>query len=331
MVAEPAHAAFPGKNGKIAFSTFVQGGSYEVFSMNPDGTEQVNLSDNPISDLVPAWSADGKRIAWTRGFYDNYEIWSMNADGTDQRNLSNAPQPDIHPGWAPDGSKIAFATDRDEVHGFYSDFDIWLMNPDGTGQESFTSNLIEDIQDVAPAWSPDGTRIAFAHGVVEARGIYVIDVATKTTQVLTSGTDRDDNPSWSPDGSKLAFDSRRTGDGDIYVMNADGSGLAQLTGGPLRDADPAWSPDGTKIVFTRGSGDGGDIYVMNADGSQQVNVTASTRRAYQVDWQPIPGPRRSDYKNAAEFCKAEQAFWGSQFAPRYGGGANAYGKCVSGK
>jgi Tol biopolymer transport system component len=330
VLVAPAQAAFPGKNGKIALSTFVEGGSYEIFSMNPDGTDQVNLSRSPISDLEPAWSADGSRLAWTRGFYSNYEVWSMNADGTDQRDLSNAPQPDISPAWSPDGTKIAFSTDRDEVSGFYTDFDIWLMNTDGSDQESFTSNLVQNQQDVQVDWSPDGKQIAYAHGVVDARGIYVVDVETKATRVLTSGAGHDGSPSWSPDGTKIAFDSKRTGDGDIYVMNADGSGLVQITHGPLHDSEPAWSPDGTKIAFLRGIYDSGFPWVMNADGTQQVDVTGSTRAAYQIAWQPIPGPRRSDYRNAAQFCKAERDFFGdAAFTRKYGGGANAYGKCVS--
>jgi TolB protein len=324
--AVPAQATFPGKNGKIAMSTYVEGGSYEVFSMNPDGSEQTNLSRSPISDLEPAWSPDGTRIAFTRGFYDNYETWTMNADGTDQRDVSNNPRPDISPAFSPDGTTVVFSTDRDDVTGFYTDFDLWLMNADGTDQRSFTSNLVENVQDVQAAWSPDGKRIAYAHGVIGQRGVYLIDVETKDVHVLTSGVDDDGEPSWSPDGSKLAFASRRTGDGDIYVMSPGGSGRVRLTDSPLPDSDPAWSPDGTKIAYLHS----GEVYLMNADGSQQVSLTASSRRFhYQVDWQPLPGPKRSDFKNTAKFCKAEQAFWGDQFASRYGGGSSAYGQCVS--
>jgi hypothetical protein len=71
-----------------------------------------------------------------------------------------------------------------------------------------------------------------------------------------------------------------------------------------------------------------EIYTMNADGTAQTNVTNSPAFDAYPDWQPIPAPKRSDYKNAAQFCKAEQSFWGDQFAGRYGGGPSAYGKCV---
>jgi Tol biopolymer transport system component len=94
-----------------------------------------------------------------------------------------------------------------------------------------------------------------------------------------------------------------------------------------------WSPDGTKIAFTwaKFNVSAGvlqtDLGVMNADGSNPRRITPD---GFLPDWQPIPGPQRSDYKNAAQFCKADREFLGdASFTQKYGGDANAYGKCVS--
>jgi hypothetical protein len=72
---------------------------------------------------------------------------------------------------------------------------------------------------------------------------------------------------------------------------------------------------------------------MNADGTNQTRLTDNVfNYVVAPDWQTIPGPNRSDYKNAAQFCKAERDFLGEEtFRQKYGGGADAYGKCVSSK
>jgi TolB protein len=119
-------------------------------------------------------------------------------------------------------------------------------------------------------------------------------------------------------------------------MNADGTQQTRITNNPALDAMPAWAPDGTKIVFSSDRDGPLNIYVMNPEGSSQTRLTnRPTLNSSDIfpDWQPIPGPKRSDYKNAAKFCEADRTFLGSHaFATKYGtngNGANAYGKCVS--
>jgi uncharacterized repeat protein (TIGR01451 family) len=137
----------------------------------------------------------------------------------------------------------------------------------------------------SPAWSPDGTRIVFACG-----GICVMNADGSDRTQLTSGLD--DYPSWSPDGTTIAFERfADTGGGfggsDIYVMNADGSGQTRLTdgGASFLNEAPDWSPDGTKIAFETTRDGRGEIYVMNPDGSDVTRVTFSGGNEFPA-WSP---------------------------------------------
>src|SRR5438270_323940 len=133
----------------------------------------------------------------------------------------------------------------------------------------------------APAWSPDGSKIAFTRYGANDSDIYVMHADGSGIVQLTNTPGNDDQPAWSPDGSKIAFSSTRDGNHEIYVMNAtDGSGLVRLTNDALWDDHPAWSPDGSKIAFSKYSA----IYVMNAtDGSGLVRLTTG--------WADDPGSR----------------------------------------
>ncbi len=148
-------------------------------------------------------------------------------------------------------------------------------------------------------------------------------------------------PSWSPDGRNIVFDSRRTGTLEVFSMTASGADVSQLTDGGT-NIEPAWSPDGQLIAFASDRNGSRDLFLMASDGTSESPLATIPAFDERPDWQVIPGsgpdddnggPQPGDYRNAAQFCKADRDFLGErQFRQRYGTGprgANAYGKCVA--
>lgn len=99
-----------------------------------------------------------------------------------------------------------------------------------------------EIVALEPAWSPDGTRIAFGSDHEGFRGIYVMDADGSNIQRLSDTRAGENCPEWSPDGTKLVFASWRDGDGEIYIMDADGGNLQKLTDNGFEEEFPAWRP-----------------------------------------------------------------------------------------
>ena len=180
-------------------------------------------------------------------------------------------------------SKIAFTSFRDV------NVEIYVMDADGLNQVNLTNTGGGEF---APAWSPDGSKIAFYSSRDGISGeIYVMDADGLNQVNLTNNAAGDSSPSWSPDGSKIAFGSFRDGNSEIYVMDADGLNPMNLTNNARDDGGPDWSPDGSKIVFSsnRDSADQAhDIYVMDADGSNPMRLTNNAAGDSRPSWALVP-------------------------------------------
>jgi len=269
----------PAINGKIAFSTN-RDGNWEVYTMNPDGSNQTNVSNNPARDDYPCWSPDGTKIAFETGRHGTNELYIMNADGSGQTRLTTNGYDDENPCWSPDGTMIAFESELD------GDDDIHTIFVNGSGETALTHTSDEEEY---PNWSPDGTKITFDTDRVTSWEIYIMNADGSNQTRLTINSYEDGYTDWSPDGSKIAFASGRdTGDNfEIYIMNADGSNVVRLTNNAYDDGFPCWSPDGTKIAFESDRDGNYEIYIMNADGSDPVRLTNNNSPDYAPKWQPL--------------------------------------------
>lgn len=163
------------------------------------------------------------------------------------------------------------------------------MGLDGGNPRRLTPGMTSD----QPAWSPDGTRIAFTSEREGNADLYVIGVDRENLQRLTHHAARDEYAAWSPDGERIAFGSLRDGDFDIFVMRSDGGAMRQITFHPAVDFRPAWSPDGEWLAFASSRADtismrtyNYDIYVMRPDGSDVRRVTRHPLLALRPSWSP---------------------------------------------
>lgn len=268
--------------GKIAFASN-RDGNYEIYLMNPDGSNQTRLTNNSAFDYFPAISPDGNRIAFSSFRDGNHEIYVMNSDGTGQTRLTNHPDVDSQPSFSPDGSRIVFISYR---HGNY---EIYVMNADGNNPKRLTDNPAPDHE---PVFSPDGTKIAFTSNRHGNGQVYLMD-ADGSNQIRLTNTVTDEyDPSFSPDGNRIAFTSFRHGaTNEIYTMNAtDGSNQTRLTNNAAGDISPSFSPDGNRIAFVSDRDGRLEVYVMNANGSGQTRLTDNPEGNEQPSWSVLPNP-----------------------------------------
>jgi Tol biopolymer transport system component len=276
----PADAAFPGANGKIAFVR-----KNSIYVMNAGGGRVRRLT----SGMYPKWSPDGRKIAFSSVPLKSAEIYTINADGSRRRRLTKRPGTDAQPTWSPDGRKIAFASGR--ANGTAA---IYVMKADGSRVKRLPTTAL-GLGGENPDWSPNGRTIAFQS--VTVREILIVNPNGGGRRHLTTGSDPvsrgDVDPDWSPNGRQIAFSSSRDRGIDgfaIWVMNANGSGQKRINTPPGQEFDfaPAWSPDGRKIAFTGGTQEGNkissSIYTMNPDGTGRASLI---QNASNPAWQPV--------------------------------------------
>jgi Tol biopolymer transport system component len=313
LLAFPAavQAAFPGANGRIAFTVeqwrapppspppppdapYTRPGldepglvSLRIETVLPSGRDRRVLHTIPLGEgsyygeggNELAWSPGGKRLAFDQGG----RLAILHQDGTGLRQLPQLTESDREPAWSPDGRRLAFIGMRP------CPYCIWpfTVRSDGTGLRRVINRGAG-----SPAWSTTGT-LAFLN--TTDRGLYSVRPdGSRLRRLFGRYWGWGSQPDWSPDGSTIAFSAR----GRIFSIGANGRGLRRLTKNEPGNSDPAWSPDGGHIAFARSEyprpDDDNGLYVMRSDrraGRRIVSARRTTSSDGQlVEWEVVGSP-----------------------------------------
>src|SRR5690349_2457603 len=211
----PVATSMGGGTSQIVFAS-TRSGIPQLYLVNADGTDQVQLTIMERGACQPSWSPDGSQLVFIspcvgRGdlfetIYNESSLYIINADGTGLKPITAAPGSDFEPAWSPDGRRIAFTSVRGGFRQIYS-IDVESL------EISLLTNTTDSIESSQPSWSPDGTKIAYTVKRFGAYQIWAMNAdGQEASQIARSGQDFTDYlPSWSPDGRTVFFNQRGLG------------------------------------------------------------------------------------------------------------------------
>ena len=253
-------------------------GHNEIWSMDPDGSNQKRLTSLNSISIMPAVSPDGTKVAFTSYAKGNPGIFILTTETGRRLPFYNQVAPlNATPDFTPDGKQILYAS---SASGYTQ---IYVANLDGGNLRRIsTSRAIE----VEPKVNPKtGTDIVFVSGRSGPQQIYKMNFDGANVERLTNGEGEASNPSWHPDGQAIAFSWTRgfaTGNFNIFLMDVATRKFSQLTFGAGRNENPSWAPDGRHLVFMSTRRGTPQIFSMLLDGTQVQQLTTEGRNKTPV-------------------------------------------------
>jgi Tol biopolymer transport system component len=281
----PGATVEPGANGRIAFVSDRYAGTPNIFTVDPTNPTVVsrltgcNHTNCPGGAISPAWSPDGRLIAFVRDAdgEGSGPIYTMFAGGGTQAQVGSLVGES--PTWSPDASLLAFASAAGG-----SNEDIYVASADGTGSPVDLTNDAAS-PDLQPAWSPDGKKIAYiANGTGGTTDVFVVKAdGTGSPVDLTNSAAAEQHPAWSADGTQIAYDD---GTGIWWIpipMRASASPTQVVADGVM----PSWSGDGKLIAFSTARTGNLEVFTTTIDGATQTQVTNDAGADILPVWQSI--------------------------------------------
>ncbi len=241
-------------------------GNNELYMMDYDGHNQTRLTFNAIQDYMPAWSADGQRIAYTAYEGERARLYILHPfEG--RRELVFDRGTSYGASFSPDGRWMAFCSSEDE-----SNSEIYVADSEGRSPRRVT---FSKAIDTAPTWAPTSREIAFTSDRLGTPQIFIMDREGSNARRVSFGGTYHDGPAWAPTGDRVVYVSRVEAVFDLYVLDLRSNQIIKLTEGYARNEFPCWSPDGRHIVFqSNRAGSTNQIYIMDYDGKNLRRLTS---------------------------------------------------------
>ncbi len=245
---------------KIVFSAYREE-NRDIYLMNPDGRDQINITQHKALDGWPAWSPTGDQILFSSDRGGVRDLYLMDPDGSNVQKVFGKRADRTQATWSPDGKQIAYR--RREPDGAF----VYIATIDGKKEEKVAFGS-------SPDWSPDGEEIAFLTGWPKRMQITVLDVNTRKQKIFFPKPVKPSwmtSPAWSPAGGKIAFSwihqvplvdfvNAET----IYIINRDGTGLQQVIQEGVATS-PIWSPQGDVLLYNHRTKDNNQLQIYKIE------------------------------------------------------------------
>ena len=257
-------------------------GNLDIYIIDINGKNLVNLTNHPSDDSSPSWSPDGRAFAYVSNRDGNPEIYVMDMDTKESRRLTEHRATDVDPAWSPDGKWIAFASNQARDHA--ADTDIYIMDVNGKKVQRLTN---KGGHNSTPAWSPDGQWIAFRSTHDGIGGIHVMNADGEKQRALTQVSAT--HPTWASNGKQVYFSTEVLGGVKVptlFAVDADGENPKKLTDAEQTCEEPAGSPDGQWIAYVSVQDANKDIYLIRAAGGDLQKLTQEPGQEFSPAWVP---------------------------------------------